>query len=84
MADINFGVNLIPKVNNLYTLGNANYKWNIFANSINGTSVANSLLPFVTSSNNGQILKVDNGAWTVGEAPTSLPSISTLNNNSVL
>jgi hypothetical protein len=53
MADINFGVNLIPKVNNLYTLGNANYKWNIFANSINGTATTDALLPPVTSSNNG-------------------------------
>ena len=84
MADINFGVNLIPKVNNLYTLGNANYKWNIFANSINGTAIANAILPPVTSSNNGQILKVDNGAWTVGEAPTSLPAISASDNNSIL
>ena len=84
MADINFGVNLVPKLDSIYTLGNANYKWNIFASSINGTSVANALLPSVTSSNNGQILKVDNGAWTVGEAPTSLPPISILDNNSVL
>lgn len=84
MADINFGVNLIPKSDSLYTLGTANYKWNIFANSINGTSVANALLPSVTSSNNGQILKVDNGAWTVGVAPTSLPPISILDNNSIL
>jgi len=84
MADINFGVNLVPKSDSLYTLGTANYKWNIFANSINGTALTNAFLPSVTSDNNGQILKVDNGVWTVGEAPTSLPPISILNNNSVL
>ena len=36
MANMSFGVNIIPKQNNTYTLGNSDYKWNIFANTING------------------------------------------------
>lgn len=36
MANITFGVNLIPKTNNTYTLGNSDNKWNIYANTING------------------------------------------------
>ena len=38
---MNFGVNIIPKANNTYTLGNSDYKWNIFANSLNGVSLTN-------------------------------------------
>ena len=56
MANMNFGVNILPKANNTYSLGNSDYKWNIFANSINGTAVGDITLPAVTSSNNGQIL----------------------------
>ena len=84
MANINMGVNIIPKIDNTYTLGSSNKKWQIFANSINGTNAANVLLPSVTSSNNGQILKVDNGAWVVGDAPTSLPTVSSTDNGSIL
>ena len=41
MANISYGVNIIPKTNNAYTLGNSDYKWaNIFTNKINGTDVA--------------------------------------------
>ena len=39
MANMNFGVNILPKANNTYSLGNSNYKWaNIFTNTINGTN----------------------------------------------
>ena len=41
MANMNFGVNILPKANNTYTLGNSDYKWNIFANSLNGVSLSN-------------------------------------------
>jgi len=41
MANMNFGVNILPKANNTYTLGNSDYKWNIFANSLNGVSLTN-------------------------------------------
>ena len=41
-------------------------------------------LPTVTSSNNGQILKVDNGAWTVGVAPTGVPDVTTSDNGRIL
>lgn len=41
MANISYGVNILPKTNNAYTLGNSDYKWaNIFTNKINGTDVA--------------------------------------------
>ena len=39
MANMNFGVNILPKANNTYSLGNSDYKWNIFANTINGQNV---------------------------------------------
>ena len=38
MANMNFGVNILPKANNTYSIGNSDYKWNIYANTINGTS----------------------------------------------
>lgn len=41
MANMNFGVNILPKANNTYTLGNSDYKWNIFANTLNGVSLTN-------------------------------------------
>lgn len=84
MANMNFGVNILPKANNTYSLGNSDYKWNIFANSINGTAIGNLTLPAVTSSNNGQILQVSNGAWAVGAAPSGLPSITSSDNGKIL
>ena len=48
MANMNFGVNILPKANNTYTLGNSDYKWNIFANTINGTSVSTLLSNMIT------------------------------------
>ena len=42
MANISYGVNIIPKTNNAYTLGNSDYKWsNIYTVQINGTNVSN-------------------------------------------
>lgn len=41
-------------------------------------------LPVVTSSNNGQILKVDNGAWVVGNAPTGVPDVTASENGYIL
>jgi hypothetical protein len=41
-------------------------------------------VPTVTASNNGEILKVENGAWTVGEAPTGVPDVTTSDNGSIL
>ena len=50
MANITFGVNLIPYQNppsgtnsgdNILNLGNSNNYWNIFANKINGTDINN-------------------------------------------
>ena len=37
MANMTFGTNLIPASDNTYNLGNSSKKWNIYANSINGT-----------------------------------------------
>lgn len=70
MADINFGLNILPKANNTYTLGNSSYKWNIYANTINGTSVesiingnSGSSLPSTSSAYNGYVLGTVNGSW---------------------
>ena len=41
-------------------------------------------LPTVTASNNGEILKVENGAWTVGAAPTGVPDVTASDNGSIL
>ena len=41
-------------------------------------------VPTVTASNNGEILKVENGAWTVGEAPTGVPDVTTSDDGKVL
>ena len=84
MANMNIGLNIVPKIDNLYTLGNANYKWQIFADSINGVSASAALLPAITSSNNGQILKVVNGVWAVGDAPSGIPTVSVSDNNKIL
>ena len=53
MANMSFGVNILPKTNNTYTLGNSNYQWNIFVNQINGRDIIDLALPVVTSTNNG-------------------------------
>ena len=38
---MSYGVNILPKTNNTYTLGNSNYKWsNIYAVQINGINVS--------------------------------------------
>lgn len=37
MANISFGQNILPKVNNTYSLGNSDKKWNLYVNEINGT-----------------------------------------------
>ena len=41
-------------------------------------------VPTVTASNNGEILKVENGAWTVGEAPTGVPDVIASDDGKVL
>lgn len=48
MANMTFGVNLIPKTNNTYTLGNSDNKWNIYTNTINGEPISNYLNNYVT------------------------------------
>ena len=41
MANISYGVNIIPKTNNAYTLGNSSYKWsNIYSVQLNGTNIS--------------------------------------------
>ena len=76
MANISYGVNIIPKTNNTYTLGNSDYKWaNIFTNKINGTSVSD-IIAEVGSGNIEDIQInetsiVDNGTATIPLANTS-------------
>lgn len=41
-------------------------------------------LPVVTSQNNGQIMKVENGAWTAGDAPTDVPAVTASDNGKIL
>lgn len=41
-------------------------------------------VPTVTASNNGEILKVENGQWTVGKAPTGVPDVTASDNGKVL
>ena len=41
MANMNFGVNLVPKTTNTYALGNSDQKWKIYATDINGTDMDN-------------------------------------------
>jgi hypothetical protein len=41
-------------------------------------------VPTVTASNNGEILKVENGQWTVGQAPTGVPDVTTSDNGKIL
>ena len=55
MANMNFGVNILPKANNTYNLGNSDHKWNLFVNEINGTALS-SLIPDVSG-------KIDKSAF---------------------
>ena len=42
MANVKYGVNIIPRTNNTYTIGNSDYKWaNIYAVQLNGINVTN-------------------------------------------
>lgn len=63
MANMNFGVNILPKTNNIYSLGNSDYKWNIFANQINGTDVSNFLTSQAAPQTDGNALVSVNGEW---------------------
>lgn len=81
MANIHFGVNLIPKADNTYTIGNSDYKWQVYVNSINGKSASDALLPTVSSTDNGKVLQVSSGAWTA--STLTIPTkVSDLQNDS--
>ena len=41
MATMTFGVHLLPKTTNTYTLGNSDQKWKIYATELNGTNMDN-------------------------------------------
>ena len=44
MANVKYGVNILPKTNNTYTIGNSDYKWsNIYANQINSINISDIL-----------------------------------------
>lgn len=38
-SHMTFGVDLLPKTTNTYTLGNSNQKWKIYLSEINGTEL---------------------------------------------
>ena len=84
MANISFGQNILPKVNNTYSLGNSSYKWHAYLADINGQAIEDLVLPAVTSSDNDKILKVSSGEWTVGDAPSGLPTVSSTDNGKIL
>lgn len=71
MANMNFGVNILPKANNTYTLGNSDYKWNIFANTINGTSVSTLLSNMITDIQIDGTSIISNGTATIPIASTT-------------
>ena len=48
MATMTFGVHLLPKTTNTYTLGNSDQKWKIYATELNGTNMDN----YVTKTGN--------------------------------
>lgn len=58
MANMNFGVNILPKANNTYTLGNSDYKWNIFANTLNGQTILSDVQVNSTSIVNNGIASI--------------------------
>lgn len=41
-------------------------------------------VPTVTAANNGEILKVENGTWVVGTAPTGVPDVTAYDNGKIL
>ena len=41
-------------------------------------------LPTVSSTHNGKVLGVKNGAWNVVDAPSGLPTVTTANNGKIL
>lgn len=41
-------------------------------------------VPTVTSTNEGEILKVENGQWAVGEAPTGVPDVTSADDGKIL
>ena len=68
MANMNFGVNILPKANNTYTLGNSDYKWNIFANTLNGISLTNIITDVQingTSILSNNVANIPIGTWDV-------------------
>ena len=71
MANMNFGVNILPKANNTYTLGNSDYKWNIFANTLNGVSLTN----IITDVQIDGTSIIDNNVATIPIASFSLPGL---------
>lgn len=51
---------------------------------INTGNVSNTLLPIVTSADNGKVLGVSNGVWDKINIPTELPSVTSSDNGKVL
>ena len=79
MANISYGVNILPKTNNAYTLGNSDYKWNnIYTNLLNGANPSN-FMDATTFKNAGLVDKtyttVLNGEFSVTTATSSSHTI---------
>lgn len=86
MANMNFGVNILPKANNTYSLGNSSYKWHAYLTGINGQAIEDLVLPPVDSTDNGKVLKVVSGIWATAteSGGSSLPTVSSTDNGKIL
>ena len=80
MANMTFGVNLIPGANNTYTLGNSEKKWNVYVNTINGTSVDE-----LGSRPTALSLIAAAGSWSSATPPTqTLTATGVTTNNNII
>lgn len=68
----NLGFNIIPKTTNTQNLGSSDYKWNIYANSINGTSLSN----IITDVQINSVSIVNNGIADIPYASATTPGLT--------
>lgn len=80
MANISYGVNILPKTNNAYTLGNSDYKWsNIYTTQLNGTNITS----FLTSHQDISELATKASPIFIGSFSHNRKASTTIGTNSV-
>ena len=84
MANMTFGVNLVPSSDNAFCLGNSNKKWKAYLESINGDEVGLVLLPSVSASDEGRMLRVVDGLWAAAPCSVLLSSKFRINDSGLL